>query len=91
MSRYTEPLSKDVTQAWRRHIGSPQGQFGIDWLRQNRAPSATGASSAEMLEAALRWRGYMDALNDIEDILTETKQAPVSLEGPPLEAPDLRR
>lgn len=90
MSRYTEPLSKDVTQSWRRHIGSPQGQFGIDWLRQN-SPSVSGDNLAELTERALVLKGYLMALNDVEDKLTAVKEAPKSLDEEPLETPDLRR
>ncbi len=77
-------LPKDVVASWRKHLGTNQGQFGIDWLRRN-GPKAGGATEAEVVRNAYLMTGYQQALDDIEDRLTDIPVVQKSLDEPPLE------
>lgn len=82
-------LPKDVVASWRKHLGTNHGQFGIDWLRRN-GPKAGGTTATEVVESAFKWQGYQEALDDIEDRLTEIPVVQKSLDEPPLETPEPR-
>jgi hypothetical protein len=89
MSRYTVELPKEVAVAWRKFLGSKEGQFGVDWLRR-KGPAVGGSTPTEMLESAIKFAGFHEALDDIEDRLTEIPQKVQSLDEPALETPDPR-
>ncbi len=71
---------------WRKFMGTPAAQVGIDFLRHNHAPRCDGKTDVELLRNALGWGAYQQALKDIEDVLTELPKKEVSLEEPPLNA-----
>lgn len=89
MSRYTVELPKEVAQFWRKTLGDGKGQFGIDWLRRQ-GPKVTGTTPTELVEAALKWQGWQEALDAIEDDLTAIPQKLQTLDEPPLETADPR-
>lgn len=68
---------------WRKTLATKEGQFGLDWLRQNRR-RVRGETDLQMVREAAKMEGYWDALEDIEDVLTKIPQATRSLEEPPL-------
>lgn len=79
-------LPKEISVAWRKFLGSREGQFGLDWLRRN-CRRADGDTDMQMIRNAARWEGYQTAIDDIEDRLTAIKQIQQSLEEAPLETP----
>lgn len=83
MSTLTAELPKEVALAWRKHLGTTHGQFGIDWLRRN-SPRAGGDTATAVVEAAFKWQGYQEALDDIEDRLTALPVVVQSLDEPTL-------
>lgn len=89
MSELTSQLPKKTVIAWRQHLGTAEGQYGIDWLRRNYR-RLEAETDAQMIRNAARWEGYMQALEDIEDRLTELKVAEKSLDEPPLDIPGER-
>lgn len=89
MSAITTELPKEIAIAWRKFLGTTEGQYGIDWLRRN-SPKAGGSTATEVVESAFRWQGYQEALDDVEDRLTAIPVQVKSLDEPPLEQPDLR-
>ena len=70
MSELTEELDRKTVIAFRNWAQTPEFQKGLDWLRHNRAPAATGSNEIELLKAALSWGAYMKALEDVQDVLT---------------------
>jgi hypothetical protein len=86
MSELTQELPKEVITAWRRFLGTNEGQFGIDWLRRNNV-RLKGETDMQMLRAAARNEGYWEALDDIEDRLTKLPVIQRSLEEAPLALP----
>jgi hypothetical protein len=78
------PLTKETVQFWRKFASTPEFQIGLHYLRAVNAPAINSASVPEMIESALKWQGYMEALHAIEYVLTEIKSVPQSLEEPPL-------
>lgn len=89
LSALTTALPEKVVASWRKHLGTNEGQFGIDWLRRN-GPMARGTTATEVVESAFRWAGYQAALDDIEDRLTAVAVSDKSLDEPPLELPSMR-
>lgn len=83
---YNVDLPKEVAVAWRKFLGTSEGRFGVEWLRQN-ARMGDGETDIQLVRDAAIFKGYMNALADIEDRLTVIKQAPQSLEEAPLETP----
>jgi hypothetical protein len=82
-------LPKEIVMAWRRHLGTSEGQYGVDWLRHNYRRNTEPATDALMIREAARWQGYMDALDDVQDLLTRLPQSPRSLEEPSIGAPQV--
>lgn len=82
-------LPKDVAISWRKFLGTPHGQFGIDWLRRH-GPRAGGATPTEVVENAFKFTGFQEALDAVEDDLTNIPVAQKSLDEPPLETSDPR-
>jgi hypothetical protein len=89
MSALTSDLPKKVVLVWRQHLGTTEGQYGIDWLRRN-YKRLDGATDMEMIRNAARWEGFMAALEEIEDRLTLLPTTEKSLDEAPLELPDSR-
>lgn len=89
MSRYTVDLPKEVAVAWRKFLGTKEGQFGVDWMRR-KGPRVGGTTVPEMLESSIKFAGFHEALDSIEDDLTEIPQKAQSLDEPLLETPDPR-
>lgn len=89
MSTYTKELPKEIAVAWRKFLGTNEGQFGLDWMRRN-FPRVSGETDAHLVKAAGKLEGYMEALDGIEDRLTELPAKPQSLDEPLLETPDPR-
>jgi hypothetical protein len=89
LSAYTKELPKNVTASWRKHLGSNEGQFGIDWLRA-RNTRIKGETDVALVRDAGRLQGYLEALSDIEDLLTAIPVNEASLEEAPLERPEGR-
>lgn len=83
MSALTEELDPKTVRAWRSFAESIHFQAGIDWLRHNRK-RVTGPTPGDLIESAISWAGYMDALDDIQDKLTEIPKKDASLDEPPL-------
>lgn len=83
MSELTEELDRKTVVAWRAFAATPHFQKGIDWLRHNKHESE-GTSDLQLIRAAAKWRGYMDALDDIQDKLTALPQKDDSLDEAPL-------
>lgn len=86
MSALTEELDPKVVRSWRAFAETPHFQLGIDWLRHNRAPKV-GGTEAEMLKNSLSWSAYMQALEDIQDTLTNIPKKEDSLDEKPLNSP----
>lgn len=86
MSQLTEELDRKVIIAWRSWAQLPEFQAGIDWLRHNRK-RVSGGTPAELLEAALAWGSYMDALDDVQDKLTDIPKKEENLDEKPLNSP----
>lgn len=86
MSALTEELDRKTIIAWRAFAQTGPFQEGIDWLRHNRAPKV-GGTEAEMLKSAISWSAYMQALEDIQDKLTEIPKKEESLDEKPLNSP----
>lgn len=89
MSTYTKELPKEIATAWRKFLGTNEGQFGLDWLRRNHR-RVSGETDAQLVKSAGKWEGYMEALDDIEDHLTELPSKAQSLDEPLLETADPR-
>lgn len=83
MSELTEELDRKTIVFWRTCAASPHFQKGIDWLRHNRK-RAGGASQVELIESAIGWSNYMDALDDIQDKLTALPAKDNNLDEEPL-------
>jgi hypothetical protein len=83
MSELTEELDRKTVVFWRTCAASPHFQKGIDWLRHNKHES-DGTSDLQMIRAAAKWRGYMDALDDIQDKLTALPAKDNNLDEEPL-------
>lgn len=86
MSALTEELDPKTVRAWRSFAESAAFQQGIDWLRHNR-PTESGDSDMQLVRTAAKWRGYMDALDDIQDKLTAIPKKEESLDEKPLNSP----
>jgi hypothetical protein len=84
MSEITQELPKKTVMAWRAFLATPEGQYGIDWLRRNRVLGSTGDTDIQLVAAARDLKGYWEALGDIEDRLTKLPEAARSLDEPPL-------
>lgn len=82
MSLLTEELDRKTIIAWRNFAASPAFQLGIDWLRHNKAPTATGSNEVELLKSALSWGAYMKALEDVQDVLTALPEQRESSDEP---------
>lgn len=89
MSALTEELPKAVVLEWRKFMGTPAGQAGIDWLRHNRR-IADGKTDMEIVRAATEWKGYMAALEDVQDVLTALPKKPAEIDEPGLETTNTR-
>lgn len=83
MSELTQELPKKVVMAYRAFLATPEGQFGIDWLRRNNV-RLKGETDLQMVRAASVTEGYWAALDDIEDRLTKLPETARSLDEPPL-------
>lgn len=83
MSLNTE-LSRKAIQFWRDAAGSPFFMEGLTHLRHNHAPVLSGTTEADLLKSALGWKAYMQALADIEDVLTALPKNNESLDEPSL-------
>jgi hypothetical protein len=86
MSAYSEELPNKVAVAWRKFLGTSEGQFGIDWLRRN-SRHEPAETDLQMVRSAAKWIGYQTALDEIEDRLTKIATKEESLDEPPLEIP----
>lgn len=86
MAQDIPTVPKNVALAWRKFLGSNEGQYGIDFLRRFHFPRASGKHEGELIKGALTFEGYMDCLSDIENLLTDIPVAPKSLDEPPLES-----
>lgn len=87
---YNVELPKEVANAWRKFLGSNEGRFGVEWLRQN-FRRIDGDTDIQTVANAKKFEGYMGALEDIETKLTSIRQAPQSLEEAPLHTPQMPR
>lgn len=86
MSALTEAaLPKEVIMEWRKFAGTSAFQLGIDWLRHNRVTEA-GDGDMQLVKAAAKWKGYMEALDDVQDTLTSLPKKVVDIDEPGLEA-----
>lgn len=83
MSALSEELPKEIAVAWRKFLGTKEGQFGIDWLRQ-RNTRILGETDLQIVGSARKLQGYLEALSDVEDELTRLPVAQRSLEEAPL-------
>lgn len=83
MSALTEELDVKVIRAWRRFAETPEFQLGVDWLRHNR-PRVSGSDAGALMSSSIGWSHYMDALDDIQDKLTDIPKKETSLDEPPL-------
>jgi len=83
MSELTQELPKKVVMYWRQVLATPEGQYGIDWLRRNNV-RLKGETDLQMVRAASKTEGYWEALDDVEDRLTKLPEAAKSLDEPPL-------
>jgi len=77
-------LPKNVPIAWRRFAGSSEFDTGVNFLLRHHAPRASGKTVGEITEAALKWAGYVEALDDLTRILCEVKAKEVSIDQPGL-------
>jgi hypothetical protein len=85
MSELTQELPKEVVTAWRKFLGTREGQFGIDWLRRN-SVRLKGETDMQMVRAAAITEGYWGALEDIEERLTKLPVVQKSLDEAPIAA-----
>jgi hypothetical protein len=85
MSELTQELPKEIITAWRKFLGTREGQFGIDWLRRNHV-RLRGETDLQMVRAASKTEGYWEALDDIEERLTKLPVAQKSLDEAPIVA-----
>lgn len=83
MSELTEELDRKVVAAWRAFAETDAFQKGIDWLRHNRK-TEDGETDMQLVRAAAKWKGYCEALDDIQDKLTAIPSKETSLDEPPL-------
>lgn len=83
MSELTEELDRKVVIAWRAFAQTPEFQAGIDWLRHN-CKRDVGETDLQIVRAATKWGGYMDALEDVQDKLTDFPKKEALLDEPPL-------
>lgn len=83
MSELTEELDRKTILAWRTWAASPHFQKGLDWLRHNRK-RASGSTPAELIDSAIGWSNYMDAVDDVQDRLTALPAKDDSLDEAPL-------
>lgn len=76
-------LPKNVALEWRKFVGTPAFEIGIQYLRRTRS-TGTGSGDMEIVKGAHQWKGYQEALDDLVAVLTAlpTKDAPT--EEPPL-------
>ncbi len=86
MSALTEELDVKVIREWRRFAETDAFQQGIDWLRHNRS-AGSGETDLQLVRDAAKWKGYMDALDDLQDKLTDIPKKEESLDEKPLNAP----
>lgn len=71
--------------SWRTFTATPEFKTGIDYLKEIHAPSVKGKTALELMEAGLKWGAYIEALNDITDVLCKIEQAQDSIEEKGLE------
>jgi hypothetical protein len=90
LSALNEELPPKVIAAWRKFLGTTEGQFGLDWVRRN-CQRERGETDIQIVRAAAKYQAYMDAVDDIEERLTALPVSQASLEEGPLETPDGRR
>lgn len=72
--------------AWRAFTATPEFRQGVDFLKENQSPKVAGKTSLELMETALKWGAYIEALNDITEILCEIQKPSDSAEDAGLEA-----
>lgn len=82
MSLLTEELDRKTVIAWRNFAATDHFINGLDWLRHNKAPAASGSNEIELLKAALAWGSYMKALEDVQDVLTALPEQKESSDEP---------
>jgi len=78
-------LSRKTIMAWRAFAATNEFGAGITFLKESQAPSVKGKTAIEMMEAAMKWGAYFEALNDLTEILCEIPKTEESAEDPGLE------
>lgn len=78
-----EELPKETVLAWRKFLGTKEGQYGIGWLRQKNT-RILGETDLQIVGSARKLQGYLEALSDVEDELTRLPVNTRSLDEAPL-------
>lgn len=80
----TPELPKKTVIAWRQFAGTEAFDDGINHLLRIHAPRARGTTVVEVTEAALKWAGYMEALEDVQNTLTSLPEPAKTIDETPL-------
>lgn len=75
-----DELSKKTIMAWRAFTATNEFRAGIEHLKEEAAPKVTGKTPVELLDTAMKWGAYIEALNDLTKILCEIPKAEESAE-----------
>lgn len=63
-------------------MGTEAAQKGLTHLMLKNRLSSAGATVPEMIERAHKWSGYIEALHDIEYVLTDIPKPQETLDEP---------
>lgn len=64
------PLDKKVAGAFRDFASDGALIIGLDYLRRYHAPKLSRGTPETMMHDAINLQGYMQALDDVENVLT---------------------
>ena len=78
-------LDKDTVIKWRQFTGTKHFDEGIAFLRSQHAPKRTGTDIPAMIEHAAKWSAYMEALDDLTDVICHVENKQKDLDEGPLE------
>ncbi len=79
-------LSKETVMAWRAFAQTKAFADGIQHLQEERKISVKGKDATALIQEGLTWGSYMEALQDLTDVLSNIPKAEKSAEDSGLES-----
>ncbi len=84
MPALPDELPRNVILAWRRFIGTPEAQLGLDFIRRQYAPSIKHDNAQTMLDSGIRLAQHHSTLDAVEHHLTFIAKPDQTAESPGL-------